>query len=93
MHLGASAKASSALQLLLMMTPDHELDFGFLSWAFSVKPNAKNNANMEIMGKSILIMSPPACPVAIDHQLLKTLTRSLAAAPTVALEAFRSLST
>src|SRR5258706_3164650 len=54
---GASAKASSRLQVLFMMTPDHDPEFGFSLCPASVNPKAKKDATMQITAKFILNMS------------------------------------
>src|SRR5258706_2531633 len=54
---GASAKASSRLQVLFMMTPDHDPEFGFSLCPDSVNPKAKNDASIQITAKFILNMS------------------------------------
>jgi hypothetical protein len=62
-HFGASAKASSAVQLLLMMTPDHVPEFGFSLCPVSANPKAKKNSATQITGKFILIMFPSDVPL------------------------------
>src|ERR1700737_1839170 len=65
-HLEPSAKASSALQLLFMMTPDHDPEFGFSACPDAEMPEAKKNATMQLItGKLDLNTSPPDGP----HQL------------------------
>jgi hypothetical protein len=44
-HFAASAKASSALQEPLMMTPDHEAACVFSDWAADAKLAVRNIAN------------------------------------------------
>src|SRR3984893_3770092 len=60
-HLGASAKASSAVQLLFIMTPDHDPEFGLAVCLAKATPPTKKNATIQITGKFILIMPPPEC--------------------------------
>jgi hypothetical protein len=64
--LGASAKASSAVQLLLMMTPDHDPELGCSLCPFSANPNARKKNTMQIAGKLILILFPPE-PFTFTH--------------------------
>jgi hypothetical protein len=65
--LGASANASSVVQLLLMMTPDHDLESGFSLWPSSNNPKAKKKNARQINGKFILIMFPFDCPASVDR--------------------------
>src|SRR5579862_7353482 len=58
-HLAASAKASSGLQLLFMITPDHDPVFACSVCLASARPETKKNVTVQIKGKFVFMMSRP----------------------------------
>src|SRR3984893_239707 len=56
-HLGASAKASSAVQLLFMMTPYQDPVFGFSFCPIAERPNTKKNIIPRIRDRFVMLYS------------------------------------
>jgi hypothetical protein len=72
-HLAASAKASSELQLLFMMTPDQDPEFALSLCLASARPETKNNPSVQISGKFALMISPPPSALTRLLDISKTL--------------------